>query len=122
MTEDDDDLDAVSVVLFTVDEAGGVRPVGSERAVDLGRGLPAELVGTVLDAAVGLAVPDDIDASLADAITAMPVPAAFRDDPWLHEHRAILLRDNRCLAGYTTLRYREGIGLTVDDLGDEGVS
>lgn len=118
MNDIDETPESVSIVLLREDETGRLRPLGDDDTVvlDAGGGLDGAVVGALLDAAVRLAVPEDIDPVVADAIAALPVPAAFRNSPWLYEHRVVVLRNGRCTVGDTTLRYLEGIGLRLGDI------
>ena len=110
-------VESVDVVLLCEDGVGVLRPLGGDAVVrlDLVDEMAREALGALLDAAIRLDVPEDIDFEVGAAIAALPVPTAFRTEPWLHEHRVLVLRDGRCVVGGTRLRYRPGIGLYVDE-------
>lgn len=111
---------SVAVVLLSEDADGRTRPLGSPEPLDLADSgdLPPRTVAALLDAAVRLVAPHDITPAITAVLVALDVPAAFRASPWLHEHRAIVLRNNCWVSGDISLRYRKGIGLCVET-GDE---
>jgi CRISPR system Cascade subunit CasA len=108
---------SVDVVLFRPAKDGWVTPVGAGKPVLLSEPEPpdSDSLAALLDATVRLTVPSDIPDEVVQAIAEMPTPALFRCSPWLHEHKALVFRDGRCAIGGHVLRYRDTLGVSVED-------
>ncbi len=119
MTAFDADVADATVAVVLCESAGstGVTPAGASVPLDLADdGPPTDnVLEALLDAAVELSAPVDLDAAVIRAITTMPVPPLFRSSPWLHQHRALVFTEGRCRVGGYTLRYHPQLGVHVEE-------
>jgi hypothetical protein len=115
--EHSDDVPPVDVVLFRASRGGRASPVSGGDPVDLtALDSPDEdVLRALLDASLRLAVSADVPADVVRAIAATPVPRYFQRSPWLYEHRALMFTEGRCAVGGHVLRYRDGVGLLLED-------
>ncbi|MFI6743685.1 hypothetical protein ACIBI9_63385 [Nonomuraea sp. NPDC050451] len=115
--EHSDDVPPVDVVLFRASQGGRAVPVSGGDSVDLtALDSPDEdVLRALLDAALQLAVSADMPADVVRAIAATPVPQLFQRSPWLYEHRVLMFTEDGCTVGGHVLRYRDGLGLLLED-------
>lgn len=121
MTDDNADsysLDqwGIAVVVLLTRPDGARCPAGGQTPIDLDRTGPVSppTLTELLESTVRLTPTEDIPVELIDLIDATPVPPAWRDSPWLRDHRPLTFTDNLCVVGEFTLGYQRHLGLYLD--------
>lgn len=117
-----DDGSSVDVVLFRADPDGRVIPVCGDDPIDLTDPTPPgpDRLRVLLASSVHLISSGDLPDEVVEALAATQVPRHFRDSPWLCWHRALVFSEGRCQVGEHVLRYRERLGVYLDDHADDG--
>ena len=112
---------AVDVILFRSDPDGRVTPLGGDDPIDLTDPTPPDpdRLQALLDASVRLIASSDMPDGVVEAVAAAHVPRHFQRSPWLCRHRALVFSDERCRVGEHVLRYRERLGVYLDDPTDQ---
>ena len=115
---EDPESPVVEVVLLRTEDGVTTTVHGGDAVPLADLTLPENLLGPLRDAAMTLTASEDMPSEVVEHLLGQQVPPLFQTSPWLHDHRALVFENNRCVVAGHILTYRPRIGVLLEEAGD----